>query len=81
MAKSIHVRLDEPSESALAVLRAGGDSESQAVRGALQEAAAQRRARTALRAEAERLAADADDRAEAALVRSAMDALRPAHVD
>jgi Arc/MetJ-type ribon-helix-helix transcriptional regulator len=81
MAKSIHVRLDEPSESALSLLRAGGDSESEAVRRALQEAAAHRRSRASLQAEAQALAADPSDRAEAALVRAELDALRPAPVE
>jgi len=71
------VRLDEPAESALATLRAGGDNESEAVRRALREAAERRRTRSALREEARRLALDESDRAETAAVRAEMDALRP----
>ena len=78
MARALHVRLDADSEAALAVLRAEGMSDSQAVRGALSEARARRRRRSALREEARRLAADPDDRAELAALREELEELSPA---
>ena len=60
---------------ALAVLTADGTSVSAAVRLALLEAA-RVRAQTRLRAEAEALAADPDDRAEAAQVLRDIEELR-----
>lgn len=77
MSRALHVRLDPESEAALAVLRAEGLNDSQAVRHALGEARARRRLRAALRDEARRLAADPADRAELAQLRSEMDALTP----
>jgi hypothetical protein len=59
----------------LAVLTRDGTPVSSAVRAALIDAAG-RRARTALRAEAEALAADEQDRAEAAQVLRDMESLR-----
>ena len=50
-----------------------GNSDSQAIRPALHEAAALRRRKSALRAEAESLAANPEDLAEARRVRDAMD--------
>jgi hypothetical protein len=44
VARSIHVRLDDASEAALDIIRAGGLTDSEAVRTALREAAARRRA-------------------------------------
>jgi hypothetical protein len=73
--RSIHVRLDDASALALGVLRAGGMSDSEAVRVALREAADRRRAREALAAEARALAADSEDLAEAREVRELMEEL------
>jgi hypothetical protein len=64
MARSLHVRLDDASESALRTLRAQGLSDSEAVRLALQEGAARRLARSALAEEVQRIATDEADRAE-----------------
>jgi hypothetical protein len=75
MPRSIHVRLDDASAVALGVLRAGGMSDSEAVRVALREAADRRRAREALAAEARALAADSEDLAEAREVRELMEEL------
>ncbi len=77
MSRALHVRLDPDSEAALAVLRAEGMSDSQAVRSALTEARARRRRRIALREEARRLAADPTDRAELAALREELDELAP----
>lgn len=78
MARALHVRLDADSEAALAVLRAEGMNDSQAVRSALSEARARRRASRALREEARRLAADRQDRAELESVAEDLDELAPA---
>lgn len=77
MPRSIHVRLDDAADAALGVLRAGGLTDSEAVRVALTEAGERRRTRAALRAEANALAADRDDRAEAQQVRELMAELAP----
>jgi hypothetical protein len=77
MARALHVRLDADSEAALAVLRAEGMNDSEAVRSALTEARARRRRRSALRDEARRLAADPADRAELARLRDELDELSP----
>lgn len=77
MARALHVRLDAEAEAALAVLRAEGLSDSQAVRSALNEAYARRRRRTALRQEARRLAADDRDRAELGAIAQELDELAP----
>lgn len=77
VARSLHIRLDSSSEAALDVIRAEGLNDSAAVRAALREAAARRRARSALRQEAARLAADPDDRAEMRAVREQMQELAP----
>ena len=69
MAGSLRVRLDQSAEAALDVLRAGGLSDSDAIRIALREAAARRRCRSALQAEAALLSRDGADRAEAESVR------------
>jgi hypothetical protein len=79
--RSIHVRLDEASTLALGVLRAGGMSDSEAVRVALREAAERRRARGALAAEARALAADREDLAEAREVQELMEELSPGTLD
>ena len=71
------MRLDEASVAALDVVRADGLNDSDAVRTALREAADRRRSRSAVRDEARRLAADADDREEMRLIREQMDELTP----
>jgi hypothetical protein len=75
MAESITFRPDEEASRALAVLTRDGTSVSTAVRSALIDAACQRAA-ALLRAEAEELAADEQDRAEAAQVLRDMETLR-----
>ena len=75
VADTITFRPDEDAAHALAVLTRDGTSVSTAVRAALIDAA-RNRARTTLRAEAEALAADDQDRAEAAQVLRDMEALR-----
>jgi len=75
MAQTITFRPDEDAERALAVLTADGTTVSTAVRSALIDAA-RVRAEQRLRAEAEALAADAADRAEAAQVLRDMETLR-----
>ena len=75
MADTITFRPDEDAARALAVLTGDGTSVSTAVRAALIDAA-RGRARTKLREEAEALAADDQDRAEAAQVLRDMETLR-----
>jgi hypothetical protein len=75
--RALHVRLDADSEAALAVLRAEGMNDSQAVRSALAEAGARRRRRLALRQEARRLADDPQDRAKLTALRDELDELSP----
>lgn len=75
MAESITFRPDEDASRALAILTQDGTTVSSAVREAL-IGAARARARSALRAEAEALAADPLDRAEAAQVLRDMENLR-----
>lgn len=75
MTTAITFRPDHEALLALEVLTSDGTSTSAAVRTALIETAA-RRAKSQLRAEAEELAADSDDRAEAARVLQDMEALR-----
>lgn len=77
MGRSLHVRLDDSSAAALSVIRSEGLSDSEAVRAALREAAARRRARTSIVAEVRRLAADEDDRDEMRIVREQMAELAP----
>ena len=71
------MRLDDASAAALDVVRAGGMTDSEAVRTALREAAARRLARSAIREEVQRLAADADDREEMRIIREQMAELAP----
>jgi Arc/MetJ-type ribon-helix-helix transcriptional regulator len=73
--RAISVRLDDDADDALRELVAAGLTQSQAIRQALVEAAERRRDRS-LAAEAARLAANQDDRREAAEVRAFMDELR-----
>ena len=75
MAETITFRPDEDAARALAVLTRDGTSVSTAVRTALIDAA-RRRAAAVLQAEAEALAADEQDRAEAAQVLRDMETLR-----
>lgn len=67
------MRIDEESMRALRLLEAQGRTRSEAIRTALREAAAARRTRRALRAEAARLAADEDDRREMAAIAEELD--------
>lgn len=75
--KPLHVRLDETSAAALSVIRSEGLSDSEAVRTALREAAARRRARSSIAAEVQALARDEADRAEMDAVREQMAELAP----
>lgn len=75
MADTITFRPDKETRIALDELTADGTPVSAAVRDALVEAAA-RRAKARLRAEVEALAADPQDREEAAQVLRDMDSLR-----
>ncbi len=75
MAGTITFRPDEDAARALSVLTRDGTAVSVAVRAAL-IAAAGAQARASLRSEAEALAADAQDRAEAAQVLRDMENLR-----
>jgi hypothetical protein len=75
VADTITFRPDEDASKALAVLTKDGTPVSTAVRAALIDAA-RRKATAAIRAEAERLADDEDDRAEAMQVLRDMETLR-----
>lgn len=75
MARTVQARLDDRAEDDLALLRNEGRNDSDAIRLALRESADRRRRRAMLRAEAEALAADPADLAEARRVRDEMDAL------
>jgi len=81
MSRSLHVRLDDSSVAALSVIRNGGLSDSEAVRTALREAAARRRARSSIAAEVRMLAADEGDREEMRIVREQMAGLAPEPTD
>jgi hypothetical protein len=81
MSRSLHVRLDENSAAALRIIREGSMSDSEAVRAALLESAARRRARSSIAAEVERLATDEADRAEMRIIREQMAELAPDPVD
>jgi hypothetical protein len=81
MARSLHVRLDDASAAALRIVRSDGLTDSEAVRTALQEAAARRRVRSALRDEVRRVAADEDDREEMRVIREQLAALAPLRAD
>jgi len=59
------------------VVRAGGMTDSEAVRTALRESAARRRVRSAIREEVERVAADHSDREEMRIIREQMAELAP----
>jgi len=75
MAAAITFRTDDEADDALAELTADGTSTSAAIRNALIVTAQQHRA-TRLRTEAEALAADPDDRAEARRVLADLEPLR-----
>ncbi len=77
MTRSLHVRLDDASAAALEIVRAGGLTDSEAVRTALREAAARRRVRSAIRDEVRGLAADESDREEMRLIREQLADLAP----
>jgi Arc/MetJ-type ribon-helix-helix transcriptional regulator len=77
MARSLHVRLDDSSAAALRVVRGDVDTDSEAVRTALREAAARRRKRSSLVAEVERLTRDEGDREEMRIVREQLAELAP----
>lgn len=81
MTRSLHVRLDDSSAAALEIVRAGGLTDSEAVRAALREAAARRRIRSALRDEVQRISTDKVDREEMRVIREQMAALAPAPPD
>jgi predicted nucleic acid-binding protein len=81
MARSLHVRLDETSAAALEIVRAGGLTDSEAVRAALREAAARRRVRSVIRDEVRSLAADEADREEMRRIRKQLAELAPPVAD
>jgi Arc/MetJ-type ribon-helix-helix transcriptional regulator len=81
MGRSLHVRLDDSSAAALKVVRGNGTSDSEAVRTALREAAARRRARSSIAAEVERLVDDEVDRTEMRIIREQMAELAPKALD
>jgi Arc/MetJ-type ribon-helix-helix transcriptional regulator len=76
MSDLISVRLDEQARRALAELEATGLSRSEAVRRGLVAAAQLLRDRHRLAEEAAAVAADEEDRAEAAVVAEMMEELR-----
>jgi hypothetical protein len=77
VARALHVRLDEQSELALALIRSRGGTDSDAVRNALCALADQYRSKAAVRAEVAALAQDPADLAEATAVRALMQELAP----
>ena len=81
MSRSLHVRLDDSSASALQIVRGGVLSDSEAVRTALQESAARRRTRASLAQEVKQLAEDEVDRTEMRIVREQMAELAPDPLD
>jgi hypothetical protein len=81
MSRSLHVRLDDSSAAALQIIRGGSMSDSEAVRTALRESAARRRARSSITKEVERLAADDADRAEMRVIQEQMAELAPEPLD
>ena len=77
MGRSIHVRLDDLSEVAMAHLHNCGMTDSEAVRTALVECAASRVTPQAILAEMEQLAADEADVANSLDVLRFMESLEP----
>lgn len=63
------------------MVSAGGMTDSEAVRTALREAAARRRARSAIREEVQRVAADEDDREQMRIIREQLAELAPPRPD
>ena len=76
MARAISVRLDDEALRALSELEATGMTRSEAIRGALVEAASRLHDKQALAAEVAALEADNDDRAEMLAVAELMENLR-----
>lgn len=76
MSRAISVRLDDEAWKALRQLEAAGVPRSDAIRGALVEAAQKLRSRRALRAEVRALEADEADRSEMLEVAGVMEQLR-----
>lgn len=76
--RALSVRLDDEALRALGQLEATGLTRSQAIRLSLVETAARHRDEGALAAEAARLEADEDDRAEMLAVARIMESLRAA---
>lgn len=81
VSRSLHVRLDDSSAAALSIVRGGAMSDSEAVRTALRESAARRRARSSIAEEVRRLAAADADRAEMQVIREQMAELAPDSLD
>jgi hypothetical protein len=79
VSRSLHVRLDDASAAALEIVRTEGMTDSEAVRAALNEAAARRRVRSAIHEEVLGLAQDASDREEMRVIREQMADLAPPH--
>jgi hypothetical protein len=77
MSRSLHVRLDDASSTALEIVRAGELSDSEAVRVALREAATRRRLRSTVRDEVRLLAADDGDAEEMRVIREQLAELAP----
>jgi hypothetical protein len=77
MPRSLHVRLDDASATALEIVRAGELSDSEAVRVALREAAARRRLRSSVTDEVRLLAADLGDVEEMRVIREQLAELAP----
>jgi len=73
--------LDDSSAAALRIVRSGSMTDSEAVRTALLESAARRRARSTIAVEVERLVADEADRTEMRIIREQMAGLAPDSVD
>jgi len=73
--------LDDSSTAALNIIRNDGLSDSEAVRSALRETAARRRARSSIATEVRRLKNDAADRAEMRAIREQMAGLAPEPTD
>lgn len=76
VAAPVSIRLDDETARALRLLEAAGATRSDAIRGAILEAAARLRRADSLRAEVTALDADEADREEQAEVATLMEALR-----
>lgn len=76
MTRAISVRLDDEALRALRRLEAAGLSRSEAIRRALVESAARLQRKEGLRAEAQALEADDEDRREMLEVAAVMESLR-----